>query len=377
MWEGQVVLGRIRGSLKSVSKFPSLEYVLPYDFINDGTSRIMFEKLLKTLQELDQSAVQVSAKNWADEDGYLDRECPAPDCLCSFKVLEEDWWSDKVRDEEVFCPFCRHSADAQKWFTQDQVEHMNQQALAQVSDMMDEAMRADAQAWNRRQPAKSFVKISMKVSHKPSEIVVPLAAAEPMRLKIECNECHCRFAVIGSAFFCPGCGHNAADRVFTQSVETIRATLAAVPIVRASIANLDAAENTARVLIETGLQNAVMAFQRFAEALYATQSQTPKARRNVFQNLLEGSALWEASFGHAYTAHLREDELSQLTRFFQQRHLLAHREGVVDDDYIVKSGDTRYRTGQRIVIREEAVMLCAELIEKLSTGMKTDVRCAT
>jgi hypothetical protein len=35
--------------------------------------------------------------------------------------LEEDW-SNKVRDEEVFCPLYGHTAPAEQWFTKEQVE---------------------------------------------------------------------------------------------------------------------------------------------------------------------------------------------------------------------------------------------------------------
>ena len=154
----------------------------------------MFKKLLETANKLNQMKVPISTKNWADEEGYLDRECPSPECLCSFKVLEEDWWSSRIRDEEVFCPFCRHSADAKQWFTSDQVEHMKQQALAHVSGLINESMHEDALAWNRRQLGNRFLSVTMKVSRGTREVVLPLAAAQPMRLKVKCDRCACRFA---------------------------------------------------------------------------------------------------------------------------------------------------------------------------------------
>jgi uncharacterized Zn finger protein (UPF0148 family) len=331
----------------------------------------VFEELLKLSHQLDGMKISVPAEIPADDEGYIDRECPAPECLFSFKVFAEDW-RNKVRDEEVFCPFCGHSADAQKWFTTEQVEHMKKQALAQVKDMLGDAMRRDADNWNRRQARNAFLKITMNVSRQPREVVLPAAATDPMRLKITCEACSCRFGVIGSAFFCPACGHNAADRVFQQSLGTIRGTLDALPLVRSSLPDPDTAENTVRLLLESGLQNAIMAFQRYAEALFSTQPSPQKIRRNVFQNLSEGGSLWRTAFGKGYDAPLQPAELTSLSRFFQQRHLLAHKEGLVDDDYVVKSGDKSYRTGQRLVVREDAVRRCLELIEKLAHGMNAD-----
>ena len=103
----------------------------------------------------------------------------------------------------------------------------------------------------------------------PRHHFLPPAAAEPMRLRIECPACSCRYAAIGAAFFCPACGHNAADLMFTQSIAGIRGALDALPSVRAAIPDRDTAETTHRLIVESSLQHLVAAFQRYAEALYA------------------------------------------------------------------------------------------------------------
>lgn len=331
----------------------------------------MFEDMQRVASQLDGTNVSVSVGGGRDADGYIDRQCPSTDCEFTFKVHADDW-REKVRDEAVHCVFCGHTADSQQWFTHEQVERAKREALAKVKGMLGQAMRLDAQRWNQSQRSNSFLKITMNVSSQPQEVVLPAAATDPMRLKIACSGCECRYAVIGSAFFCPACGHNAAERVFRQSTSAIRATLDALPLVRQGIADADTAENTVRLLIESGLQNAITAFQRFSEALYLRHPAAPKARRNVFQNLAEGGALWATTFGHGYEAHLSAFGLASLSRYFQQRHLLAHKEGLVDDDYVAKSGDTAYRVGQRLVVREATVRDCAELIDALAIGMERD-----
>jgi len=218
--------------------------------------------------------------------------------------------------------------------------------------------------------------MSMKVDAKPKQIVLPAAATDPMQLKIKCPECACRYAVIGSAYFCPACGHNAADLVFSQSLGTIRATFDNLSVIVGGMPNRDAAENTARLLTEDSLQRLVTAFQRFAEALYDKRPGQPKLRRNAFQNLEEGSSHWQSAFGHGYNAYLTPEELAKLKPGFQQRHLLAHREGLLDADYIAKTGDANYRAGQRLVIREAAVREYLALTEKLGAGLSKDAASA-
>jgi hypothetical protein len=160
--------------------------------------------------------------------------------------------------------------------------------------------------------------------------------------------------------------------MFGQSIAAIRRALDALGVIRAAIPDRDTGETTVRLIIENGLQNAVTTFQRYAEALYARHSSAPPARRNAFQNLAEGSGLWRAAFGKKYGDHLDGGELAVLTRMFQQRHLLAHRQGLVDEDYIARSGDASYRIGQRLVVRETAVRECLVLIETLAAGMAID-----
>jgi hypothetical protein len=120
------------------------------------------------------------------------------------------------------------------------------------------------------------------------------------------------------------------------------------------------------------LQRLVTAFQRFAEAQYDKKPGQPKLRRNAFQNLEEGSRHWKNAFGNGYDVHLSSDELARLYRAFQQRHLLAHREGLVDADYITKIADRSYREGQRLVMRESSVREYLALVEKLGAGLRTD-----
>jgi hypothetical protein len=331
----------------------------------------MFDELLRELRRLE-GPQQIRVPISSDEEGYLDRECPAPECLFQFKVHEDDW-RDKVRDEEVFCPFCGHTADSGSWLTHEQLAHAKQAAFAYMKGRIGSAMKRDAQSWNRRQPRNSFIRITMDVKNTPQPVLVPAAAAEAMRLKISCPGCSCRYAVIGVGFFCPSCGHNSAELMFTQSLAAVRNALGALDVIRAAIADRDTAETTVRLVIENSLQNAVTAFQRYAEALYARLPSASPARRNAFQNLAEGSGLWHGAFGKRYGDHLDEAELAAVIRIFQQRHVLVHRQGLVDADYIKRSGDGSYRVGQRLVVRETAVREGLMLIEKLAAGMAADL----
>ena len=267
----------------------------------------MFEETIRTLRQLD-GTTSASVPISYDKEGYFDRECPSEECQFHFKIHSEDW-KVKVRDEEVFCPFCGHTADSSEWNIQEQLEHAKQAVIAHLRSTVGGALKRDAARWNRRQPRNSFISMTMKVDSRPQHVALPPAAADPMRLKIVCPACECRYAVIGAAYFCPSCGHNAADQVFALTIAGIRKSLEALNAVRTAIQDPDTAESTTRLIVENGLQNAVTAFQRCAEALFANLPSSPTARRNAFQNLAEGSQIWQAATGKSYRDHLSEDEL--------------------------------------------------------------------
>jgi uncharacterized Zn finger protein (UPF0148 family) len=333
----------------------------------------MFENLLRSLKELERTE-QISVPIEADNNGYIDKQCPAQDCGFLFKINEEDW-RNIVRDEAVWCPMCGHSAHAKQWFTIAQVEQAKAEAVAVVRGRLNQAMREDAQKLNRKTSHNSFVNMSMKVSGGPSRtFALPVAATEAMQLEIRCEDCSSRFAVIGSAYFCPACGVNSVERMFQDSLRKIRAKKDNIELVRSAFAaadKKDEGELTCRSLIETCLQDGVTAFQKYCEKLYESTPEAVAAPFNAFQRLRQGSELWCAATGIGYKDLLSTQQLALLTVLFQKRHLLAHSEGIVDDKYLKESADKTYKAGQRIGVSEVEVDGLVDCLTALSIGLRT------
>jgi len=305
-----------------------------------------------------------------DDDGYLDRECPHEECESEFKILAGDW-TDKVRDEEVFCPICGHTAESDQWLTQEQDEHVRQVAMREVQKAMGGVMRDWSRDFNRQLPQGGFISMSMKYKPSALPMVIPLDAAELMLQRYTCEECGCRYAAIGAAFFCPACGHNSARSAFETSIQTIQQTVQGLDGVQATLEeniDRDTAANTVRHILEGSLVKIVASFQRFAEASFQTlpAAATTQLPRNVFQRLDDSSQLWYDATGKRYEDMITATEWAQLQRLFQQRHILEHRDGVVDERYIAKSGDTAYREGQRLVVKPEFVLSCCKLASKIA-----------
>lgn len=307
-----------------------------------------------------------------DDDGYWDRLCPGPNCGAEFKVLFRDW-RDKVPEETAFCPVCRHSASPSDFNTPAQSEYIRQTALRYVQQSVSEAFQKTVRS---QRPARRGL-ISLTLTYKPAPPIVALPpdVAESLRQKFTCEACGCRYAAVGAAFFCPACGHNSAISTFHDTVSTVRSAIASLPQLRDTLAatsDTDTAERTVLSLVEDCLGRGVAAFQRLAEALVhrLPDAAASGLRRNVFQNLEQGSQLWRQHTGQSYEDILDAGEMADLIKLFQQRHLLAHTGGIVDAGYVQKSGDSSYAVGQRLVIQPAHVLRLFELLEKLAVGLR-------
>jgi len=298
---------------------------------------------LKYLQK-EQNSMSLSIE--PDKEGYSDRECPNEDCRFPFKVFEEDW-VNIFRDDAVFCPACGHKSLSNTFWSSAHIE--------QVKDQLIEKIR-------------TYITTDAIFSPEFS----PLLPLESYRQKIKCEMCSARYAVIGSAFFCPCCGNNSIIKTFYDSINKVEVKLNSIPNfldkLEADIGK-DAAAIISRSLIETCLSDLVVAFQRLSEEFYRVNI-NPDIKSNVFQRIKEGSDLWLECIGQGYEDWITSAEIKVLNQQFQKRHLLQHKEGIVDQKYLNNSGDNSYVVGQRIVIKERDVIELRSIIEKVIVKLK-------
>ena len=174
----------------------------------------------------------------------------------------------------------------------------------------------------------------------------------------------------------PCCGTSSADRVFDDALKKIaskRACLNDVRIALESTVGIDQAAVISRSLIESCLLDGVVAFQRFCEITFRKLPGVEKPPHNVFQRLNGGGELWRATVGEGYEDWLDADQLLAIGVLFQRRHLLAHAEGIVDDKYVAKSGDTTYVAGQRIAVTTADVEALLDALSSLAAGIRSAV----
>ena len=335
----------------------------------------MFEKILQELRQLER-VQKISIPISPDSDGYIDKECPDEKCLFQFKVHNEDW-TNLFHEEKVFCPMCKHEANSSSWFTTEQINEGKNKVREHIVGRINNAFHEDARSFNAKQHHNSFLKMSMRFTGtRGSSHIPPLESKDEFELKIQCKECNARYAVIGSAFFCPCCGHNCIEETFGNAVRKIKAKVENYETIKESLLlsiGKDATEITCRSLIESGLNDCVVAFQRYSEISFIKRFPNVKVKFNAFQNLDIGSEYWRQAMGQTYADWITPAEMRSLKLYFQKRHLLSHTEGIVDEKYVNNSGDRSYKVGQRIVVRPEDVSFCLSLIEKIINELKSKI----
>jgi len=334
----------------------------------------MFEELIREIRRLEHGET-LSVSLPEDDEGFLDRACPDQKCRAEFKVLSDDW-RDKVSAAAAFCPLCRHQAPSQDWTTTAQLKYAKAIACRHIHRRIHGALQSGAILFNQRQ-RPGFITLSLSVKPGATPVFSPKAVGDVMRQRFTCEACGCRYSSIGAAYFCPACARNSVLTTFAQTITTVRATIGAIPAIRQAMAqDRDGAENTVRLLLEQSIGRLVGAFEHYTEALFASvpTASNAKVKRGSFQRLDEASALWRDAVARGYEDILQPQEMRELLLLVQRRHLLTHCDGIVDDNYLKKSGDAAYVLGQRITIRETDVLRLADSVEKIGKGLKAVVR---
>ena len=308
----------------------------------------------------------------SDEKGYFDRECPNENCLYTFKINMQDW-KEKISDDEVHCPMCGHIDTADKWWTQEQLESMQEIAASYAMSMITKELDKAFGKLARSTRNNKFLKITYKPSKKITFQNNPIGQSEEWETDITCEKCGTRYSVIGSAYFCPCCGHNSAVSAFNESTDSIEKMLKSLPEMKQLLTESygrDKAETMCRGLLESSLSDIVSSFQKFASCHYDKLT-GEISRVNDFQIVEKGSQLFKDATGKGYEEWLSDKELHDMNMFFQRRHLIEHNNGMVDQKYVDKSGDNSYVIGQRLVIKENDAYALLAIIKKLAKGLMT------
>ena len=299
----------------------------------------------------------------ADAERFTGRECPLRDCKGYFKI--ELGTGLKGENLPCHCPYCGHVAGNDHFWTQEQIDYAKSVARRRITDAVHKDLKSFEFDHQPKGACGVGISLKVKLGHP-----TPIRDYREKRLETEivCSNCTLRYSVYGVFAFCPDCGRHNSLQILGKNLEVVGKML-------------DLATETEKALAERLIENAlgdcVSAFDGFGRELcriHANRASNPaKAETMRFQNLDGAKARYLDLFGIDLSANVAAEDWSAAVRAFQKRHLVVHKVGVVDQDYIAKSGDTRAVVGRKIGVDAEEVRALATIISRLAPCMSASL----
>lgn len=301
---------------------------------------------------LESLGTQFSVPIKPDKDGYLGRECPVKECLGYFKITPGTGIKGPA---PCHCPYCGHEGAQNTFFTQEQIEYAKSIVLRKVTDALHQDLKS---LEFDHKPVGFGIGLSLKVKAS-APLPIRYYREKELETAVVCDHCTLRYAIYGVFGWCPDCGVHNSLQILIKNLELARKELGI---------SATAEQELADHLIGDALENAVSAFDGFGRELCKRKSVEIR-----FQNLAGARRRVQHAFSLDFADGLRPDEWETACRAFQKRHLLAHKMGVIDDEYVQKGNDPSAIVGRRITLTKIEVETCIGIVETMGRRLFTGI----
>jgi Zn ribbon nucleic-acid-binding protein len=302
--------------------------------------------------------IEISVPLVLDSAGYLGRECPLEGCKKYFKVLPG---TGLQGTNHCICPYCGHKDTNEHFFTEDQVKRFESAAWNTARDII---LREFKKIEFDIQPRGGFgIGVSMRVEE-GAPIPLHVYSEKDLETHITCGNCTLKYAVYGVFAYCPDCGEPNTFQIFHENIKVILKA-----IENSKSVDPELAQN----MIENAFEDCVSTFDGFGRELcniHRVKSKFPDRLHKLnFQNLETAKTNFKNHFDMDLEQGLNREEWSRANTCFLKRHLLAHKFGIIDEEYIRRSGDTKAVLGRKVSISSDDTLTLIPIIEKLAEYM--------
>lgn len=296
-----------------------------------------------------------------DDGGFLGRQCPHEDCQRYFKIKPGTGLEGE--NLPLHCPYCGKTGEMGDFPTQAQLDYAVSKVGRQVTGAVTRDLKDMARRFNRRAGGGLF-SLKMDVESSPSPI--RRYTEEELETDVECQNCTLGYSVYGVFAYCPDCGQHNSLQILGKSLDVVVKMLDMASSVDAEVA---------ATLVQNGLEDCVSAFDGFGRELCKVHSSKAKVQARAeairFQNIARARTSIVEQFGIDLAQGLGDDQWSLIARCFQKRHLLAHKMGVIDEEYIKRADDPSAVAGRKVTITADEIR---ELVATLRQVAGTLVR---
>ena len=302
------------------------------------------------------------------DNGFCGRECPQPDCQKYFGIVLGTGLEGE--DLPCHCPYCGYADEHSSFHTKDQLKYFSSVAQQRWSDAILGDLQEMSSQINSRQDRSSLVRASAKTtrSHRPT---IHSYDEKQLETELVCSFCTLRYTVYGVFAFCPDCGQHNSFQILTNNLEVIVKVLA---LSKSEERTAEERDN----LVQNALEDCVSTFDAFGREIcrvHASSATNPeRVNKLSFQNLEGAKGVVSQLFGFELDNGLHENQFSAGIQAFQKRHLLAHKLGIVDAEYMEKSGDPDAVVGRKVTISTQDVHRLISVVKLLAKNLHSGLQ---
>ncbi|MBZ0213062.1 MAG: hypothetical protein K8H99_04610 [Nitrospirae bacterium] len=293
-----------------------------------------------------------------DDKGLIGRECPKEDCEGYFKVKSGTGLTEPGL--QCHCPYCGALASSDHFYTREQIEYARSVAFRQVADVFHQDLKS--LEFETRPSGELGIGISLKVTRgtRPS---ISYYLEKQLETLVVCDSCSLEYAVYGVFGYCPDCGKHNSLQILHKNL-----ILAAKMVDLAETSE----DDVSRHLLENAIEDCVSAFDGFGRQLcelHVSRSTNPSKAAMSFQNVSRAATELKKLFGIELSCLITPSEWTALVIGFQKRHVIAHRMGVIDQDYIDKSGDSTAVVGRKVALEAGSIKELVRVLHALGSAL--------
>lgn len=265
-----------------------------------------------------------------DADGYTGRECPT--CERYFKIK---FGTGLPGATKCHCPYCNHVGPQTEFWTKQQIEYAKSVAVNKISGQLLSQMKQ----MERRPDPRALFSIGITVKGSPTPIAY--YSEKQLEEQVTCSSCTLEYTIYGAFGFCPDCGIHNSLQIVNANFDLLLKTL--------DLANTADAD-LSKKLVENALEDAVSCFDGFGREHCANQPY-----KISFQSIDGAREKLQREANLDISATLNQDQWKFVCEQFQKRHLLAHKMGIIDSDFVSKTGYPSSLLGRKVAVPEADV----------------------
>lgn len=262
-----------------------------------------------------------------DKEGFTGRECPQ--CVKYFKIKFGTGLSGAT---DCHCPYCNHVGTQNEFWTKEQREYAKSIALHKISgDLLKSLKKVE-----RKPDKKAFISIGITVKGRQTPIAY--YTEKELEENISCNNCTLEYTISGAFGYCHDCGIHNSKQIVNANFDLVEKIL--------DLASSAEGDIKAK-LISNALEDAISAFDGFGRAHCSHLYQ-----KISFQNAELAFDKLRKDHGVDIQIGLDNKQWEFIKEQFQKRHLLAHTMGIIDEDFILRTGQSVSLIGRKVQIAE-------------------------